>query len=195
MSVVGSSPGGRSTSLQERFERSRVGRVLISLFVLATLVTVLTANLPASRLQSVLLRADHPYLNAADLEQNWGVFAPDPRTQTVEVMARVQFADGSQETWQIPARDPVVGEYIDYRWRKWEEWVVSPSYAFLYRPGAIYAARRLATPERQPVRVGLIDRSHQITVPGQAATSLPGSTDHTYYTLKITPAMLQGAGG
>jgi len=180
-------------SFQERVEHSRIGRVLISLFVVVTLITVLTANLPASRLQSLLLKADHPYLNAADLQQNWGVFAPDPRSQTVDVLARVTFADGSQETWQIPARDPVVGEYIDYRWRKWEEWVASGSSAFLYQPGAIYAARRLATSERRPVQVALIDRSHQITVPGQTPFATNRPTEHTLYTTKITPAMLQGA--
>jgi hypothetical protein len=192
LAEVVSTPGG--TSLQQRFERSRVGRVVISLFVLATLITVLTANLPASHLQTVLQRFDHPYLNAANLQQNWGVFAPDPRQQTVEVLARVTFADGSQQTWQIPARNPVIGEYIDYRWRKWEEWVVSPSYPFLYKPGAIYAARRLATPQRRPVRVALIDRSHQITPPGQTSFT-KGSTDHTFYTTAITPSMLQDGGG
>jgi hypothetical protein len=57
----------------------------------------------------VRLRADHPYLYGLDLEQNWGVFAPDPRQETVDVLARVSFADGSQQTWQIPRRDPVVG--------------------------------------------------------------------------------------
>ena len=192
MAELVSTPGG--TSLQQRFERSRVGRVVISLFVLATLITVLTANLPASHLQTVLQRFDHPYLNAADFQQDWGVFAPDPRQQTVEVLARVTFADGSQQTWQIPARNPVVGEYIDYRWRKWEEWVVSPSYPFLYKPGAVYAARRLATPDRRPVRVQLIDLSHQITVPGQTAFQTK-PTEHTFYTTSITPAMLQGGSG
>ena len=181
-------------SLQERVERSRAGRVLISLFLLATLITLLTANLPVSRLRTVLLKADHPYLNGIDMAQNWGVFAPDPRQQTVDVLARVTFADGSQETWQIPSRNPVVGEYIDYRWRKWEEWIVSPAYAFLYRPGAIYAARRLATPDRRPVRVALFDRSHPITPPGQRSFPTPHG-ERAFYTTPITEAMLRGAGG
>ena len=116
--------------------------MVISLFVLATLVTILTANLPPSRLQVDLLKADHPYLYGADLEQNWGVFAPDPRQQTVDVLALVTFADGSTETWQVPRRNPVVGEYIDYRWLKWTEWVVSPAYPELAKPTALYAARR-----------------------------------------------------
>jgi hypothetical protein len=184
----------RPASFQERFERSPGGRILISLFVVVTVLTVLTANLPASRLQSLLMKADHPYLNAFDLSQNWGVFAPDPRQQTVDVFAQVTFADGSQETWHIPARNAVVGEYIDYRWRKWEEWAASGGYAFLYRPGAIYAARRLATPERRPVSVTLVDRSHTITPPGQPSTPTP-PVEHTLYTTRITEAMLHGANG
>jgi hypothetical protein len=187
-------PGGRETSFQERFERGRVGRVLISLFAVLTILTILTANLPASRLQSLLFKADHPYLNAVDMAQNWGVFAPDPRQQTVNVSARVTFADGSQETWKIPARDPVVGEYIDYRWRKWEEWVVSPVYAFLEQPGAVYIAHQLATPERRPVRVSLIDRSQPIIPPGQPS-SPTAPQEHIFYTTRITQAMLNGASG
>ena len=183
--------GGRGTSLQERLEHSRAGRVLISIFVLVTGITVLTANLPASRLQTVLMRADHPYLNGAFLSQDWGVFAPDPRQQTVDIFARVTFADGSEQTWRIPARNPVVGEYVDYRWRKWEEWIGSPSTAVpLYVPGAIYAARALATPGRRPVRVVMVDRYHQITPPGQPSTAQP--TERTIYTTRITPAMLRG---
>lgn len=180
--------------MQERFARSRFGRVLISLFLLATLITLLTANLPASRLRTVLLKADHPYLNGIYMAQNWGVFAPDPRQQTVDVLARVTFADGSHGTWQIPARNPVVGEYIDYRWRKWEEWIASPAVPFLYRPGAIYAARRLATPERRPVQVALFDRSRPITPPGQTALPTPHG-EHPFYTTRITEAMLRGESG
>jgi hypothetical protein len=187
-------PGGRETSFQERFERGRVGRVLISVFAIVMILTILTANLPPSRLQTLLFRADHPFLNAVYMAQNWGVFAPNPRQQTVDVSALVTFADGSQATWRIPARNPVVGEYIDYRWRKWEEWVVSPTYAFLDRPAAIYVARRLATPEKQPVSVTLVDRFQAIIPPGES--SLPvHPQDDSFYTTKITPAMLKGASG
>jgi hypothetical protein len=187
--------GVGGTSSQERFERSRAGRVVISLFILATVVTIVTANLPASRLETVLLKADHPYLNGVDMEQNWGVFAPDPRSQTVNVLARVTFADGSRETWRVARRNPVVGEYIDYRWLKWEEWVVAPAYGpILPRPAAIWVARRLATPERRPVRVTLIDRSHAIPAPGLPPAPTP-TGDRTFFTTAITEPMLRGAGG
>jgi hypothetical protein len=194
--VVAAREGVERVSFQERVERSRAGRVLISLFVVATLLIVLTANLPASHLQSLLMRFDHPYLNGVDMSQNWGVFAPDPRQQTVHIYARVDFADGSQETWQIPARNAVVGEYVDYRWRKWEEWIAQPSYPFLYQPGAIFVARQLATPERRPVRVTLFDRSHPITPPGQPSIPAPAaSAPRGFYTTRITEAMLQGTDG
>ncbi len=194
MPVVPARAGAERTSLQERFERSRAGRVVISLFVIATLVTVLTANLPASRLQTVLLKADHPYLYGADMEQNWGVFAPDPRQETVNVLAQVTFADGSVKTWQVPRRNPVVGEYIDYRWLKWEEFVVSPQYRQLYRPAAIYAARREATPQHRPVQVIIVDRSHPILPAGQIPAHVHVDF-HSVYTTRITEAMLRGTNG
>jgi hypothetical protein len=194
VAVVAARQGVERVSFQERVERSRAGRVAISLFAVLTVLTILTANLPASHLENLLMKADHPYLNAVDMQQNWGVFAPDPRSQTVDLLARVTFADGSQETWQIPTRDAVVGEYVDYRWRKWEEWIVSPSYAFLYKPGAIYVARRLATPTRRPVRVTLFNRSHPIIPPGQPVPPAPAAPTQ-FYSTKITPAMLSGASG
>jgi hypothetical protein len=190
--AAGTRAGG--LSLQERFERSRPGRILISLFVIVTLVTVVTANLPASRLQDVLLKPDHPYLYGLGLDQAWGVFAPDPRQATVDLIARVTYADGSQATWQVPRRNNVVGEYLDYRWLKWAEWTVQPAYSNLDRPTAIYAARRLATQGHQPVRVTLVDRSHPISPPGQIPDVEPVG-DRTFYTTPITPAMLQGTSG
>ena len=168
--------------------------MVISLFVVVTVLTVLTANLPASRLDSLLLTVDHPYLNGLYFSQNWGVFAPDPRQQSLDVYAQVAFADGTQRTWHIPARNAAVGEYIDYRWRKWEEWVSSPSYAFLYRPGAVYIARSLATPQERPIRVTLFDRTSPITLPGQPALPAPAAPQKIY-TTPITPGMLSGADG
>jgi hypothetical protein len=75
----------RRRSLQERFESTPLGRIVISIFLLVTFVALLTANLPESRLQELLLKADHPYVYGLGLDQAWGVFAPDPRSQTINV--------------------------------------------------------------------------------------------------------------
>src|SRR5580765_7701726 len=119
-------------SLQERFESTTLGRVVISVFILAVFVALLTANLPVSRLQNLLTRADHHFVFALGFDQSWGVFAPDPRQQTIDVTAHVTFDDGSRATWHVPRRDPVVGEYTDYRWLKWAEYVVSPIHSDLW---------------------------------------------------------------
>ena len=80
MSVPRVRIGVEGGSLQERFERTRAGRAIISLFILATLVTLLTANLPASRLQHVLLQADHPYLYGLGLTSS-GASSPPTRAR------------------------------------------------------------------------------------------------------------------
>jgi len=118
---------GERPSLQERAEATLAGRVVISIFVLVVLVTLVTANLPTSRLQDLLLSADHPFLYATGLDQDWGVFSPDPRRQTIHIDAKVTFADGSQTTWHDKKLGNLLGEYRDYRWLKWAEFAVSPA--------------------------------------------------------------------
>jgi hypothetical protein len=177
-------------SLQARFERTVFGRVLISIFLLVTLVTLVTANLPASRLQDLLLSADHPYLYGVALDQSWEVFAPDPRRETIKVTAQVTFADGSQATWRVPTRNPVVGEYTDYRWLKWAEYVISPAYSQLWQPIAVYVARTLATPTRRPQKVTLTNTWHAIDPPGRIPAH-PFVHHQTFYTTRITETMLR----
>jgi hypothetical protein len=180
-------------SLQDRFERTVLGRVLISVFVLVTLVTLVTANLPPSRLQDLLLNADHPYLYGVALDQSWAVFAPEPRRETIKVTAQVTFADGSQATWSVPTRNPVVGEYTDYRWLKWAEYVISPAYSQLSQPIAVYVARTLASPTRRPQKVSLTNTWHAIEPP-DSISDRPFVHHQTFYTTRITEAMLRGEG-
>jgi hypothetical protein len=179
-------------SPQARFERTVLGRVLISIFLLVTLVTVLTANLPASRLQDDLLKADRLYLYGAGLDQSWEVFAPDPRRETIEVSARVDFADGSHATWRVPTRNPVIGEYTDYRWLKWAEYVISPVYPELEKPIALYVARRFDSPTRRPTRVTLSNRWYDLEPPDQISPH-PRIQERTIYRTRITDAMLEGS--
>ena len=180
------------TSLQERFERTSVGRILISLFLIVTFVTLLTANLPESRLQSVLLDADRYYVYGAGLDESWGVFAPDPRREVIEVSARVAFADGSTKTFHVRKRDPVIGEYVDYRWLKWVEYVVSPASADqLWKPAAAYFARKLATPSKRPVRVSLHERWYDLQPPGEIHGPILWQ-QRDFYTTAVTESMLRG---
>ena len=44
---------------------------------------------------------------ATGLDQNWGVFSPDPRRQSLDLVGRVRYADGGRETLRVPRGDPV----------------------------------------------------------------------------------------
>jgi len=182
----------RRRSLQERFERTPLGRIVISIFLLVTLVTLVTANLPDSRLQEVLLKRNHYYLYGVALDQAWGVFAPDPRRQTIDVSADVRFADGSHATWHVPRRDPVIGEYTDYRWLQWAEYGSSQVHQELWKPVALYVARQYASPTRRPVEVALSNRWHDLAPPGQIPDH-PFVHEQTYFRLPITDSMLEGS--
>jgi hypothetical protein len=179
-------------SLQERFESTTLGRVVISVFILAVFVALLTANLPVSRLQNLLTRADHQFVYALGFDQSWGVFAPDPRQQTIDVTAHITFEDGSKATWKVPRRDPVFGEYTDYRWLKWAEYVVSPIHSELWNPIAAYVARQYATPSHRPREVRLTNRAKLLVPPGQKTRDQLLVQERTIATVKITDQMLRG---
>jgi hypothetical protein len=176
-------------SLQARFEESIAGRVVISAFIVITLLAVMTANLPTSRLQDLLLSAGHRYIYGTGLDQNWGVFSPDPRRVTIQVRADVTYADGSKTSWEIPRRNPVVGAYVDYRWLKWAEYVVSPEFIpTLDRPFALFVARRVSTPTHRPVRVALTNTWYDILAPGAHQPRLVHHS--TFFTTQITESDL-----
>lgn len=69
------------TPLQERLEARPAGRVLISAFLVVTLAAVCATNLPESRLRREALKPAGPFLRATGLDQDWRVFAPDPRSR------------------------------------------------------------------------------------------------------------------
>jgi hypothetical protein len=169
------------------------GRIVISAFVVVTLLAVLTANLPASRLQSLLLDAGHRYIYATGLDENWGVFAPDPRRETVHVWATVTYADGSKAKWEVRRRDPVIGSYVDYRWLKWAEYVVSPANQEpLWHPFALFVARRLASPTHRPVKVEVSNRWYDLEPPGVDQPRFV--QQRVFYTTPISGKELEGTG-
>lgn len=186
------SKGVRWTGLQRRFEATVAGRVVISVFVVVTLLAVLTANLPVSRLQDLLLGVGHRYIYATGLDQSWSVFSPDPRRQVIHAAATVTFADGSTKTWQVRQWNDVLGAYVDYHWLKWQEFVVSPGYEqSLGRPFALYAARQLATPTKRPVRVVVTNTYYDLSQPGIPQAQF--NQHATIYQTNITPADLKAA--
>jgi hypothetical protein len=153
---------------QERLEASRLGRALISVFLLVTIGAIAVVNLPDSEVKGRLLTVGGPYLSATGLDQNWGVFAPDSRRSVLLLVARVRYADGSTATWRLPEGGPLLGAYWDYRWRKWAENVMTlgGDAASVQRPAAVWIARTMQRPRKRPTLVTLVTRSSDLPPPG-----------------------------
>jgi hypothetical protein len=153
--------------LQERLESSPAGRAVISVLATATVLALVLWNLPDdSELQQQSTRVVRPFMLASGLNQNWGVFAPDPRRQVLDFVARVEYADGTSDVETIPRGGRLIGGYWDYRWRKWYEWVRTDSHEELWQPAAVWFAGRAKTEGRQPVRVTLVRRWYDNFPPG-----------------------------
>ncbi len=176
--------GRRWTGLQERIEASDVGRALISAFVVITLVVIVAANLPASKLKTELTRIAGPYNDAVELNQVWGVFAPDPRRRVLQIEARIEYTDGSTEVWQPPRGLPFPNSYRDVRWRKWVEVV-----PLVLSQTALWLARSHTRDGRTPRHVEIVQRRYELLPPGDGNDRTPWET-RVLYELEVTPAML-----
>ena len=173
--------------LQERFEASELGRILISAWLIVTIVVVVAINVPSdSYLREKILSFGKPYLNAVGLDQNWRVFAADPRHVSLDLRARVSYADGTSGVWRLPRGSAVLGNYWDYRWRKWMENAVQESRRDqLWRPAALFVARQERRRGRRPVKVTLIRRTRPLYPPGAPGPDRGRWEARPYYTLRL----------
>ena len=181
----------RLTSIQQRLEASDLGRIVISALIVVALAVIVIANLPNSYLKSRLSDLSDPAIKATGLVQVWGVFAPDPRRQAVDIVGRVRLADGSVETWNDPEASPLFGDYWVYRWRKYMEWAIAEPYRnILWRPTAVWLARRSLREGKRPVAVTLIRRWSDLYPPGSHPARSPWKQT-PYYRLQVTPEVLK----
>jgi hypothetical protein len=97
-------------SISERVERSSVGRIVISAGIVLLLLAQVVTHLPSESAlhRSVGDRADTAVRLLAS-EQQWGVFAPDPRRTSLGIEGRITYEDGNISsktsiTCRCPAR-------------------------------------------------------------------------------------------
>jgi hypothetical protein len=170
-------------SVQTRFETSKPGRALINVGLIVTLAAILVANLPASTIKDDLLPVAQPYLTALGIGEDWGVFAPNPRTEVVYAGGVIKYSDGSESVWNFPIR-PGIMAYSDYRWQKFEEHVRLDMYNGLLPQFATYLATHEATPGKKATRIGLFRRWAEIQPPG-APVSLGPWSRYVYYVAPV----------
>lgn len=150
----------------ERFESSSIGRTIISAAILVVLVAVVVTHLPPSPLRRATDDPARQLLHAVGLEQQWAVFAPDPRRVSLELEARVTYADGSRQVWTPPAGSPWFENLRFYRWRKWMERVRQDDHRGIWEPTARWIADEHERPGNPVVRVELVRRFRDNVVDG-----------------------------
>lgn len=176
-------PPPRVSTPSERLERSAAGRLLISVLVVVLVGTQIATHLPDSAIERRVSPTAARVVRMLGAEQAWGVFAPNPRSVSLDLEARITYEDGSTATWEVPEGSRIGGNLRYYRWRKWLERVRSDSYRGLWRPTAQWIADIHDGGPSPVVKVELVRRFHDNVVTGPQ----PAWEEYTYFTLRVDP--------
>lgn len=165
----------------ERFESSTLGRCILTALFAAFTAAILVWNMPASGLRDALTPVAARALFPLGLEQDWAMFAPDPRNTSLGIYALVTYDDGRQVTWRPPARGVIIAPYRTYRWQKYVERVVTDAYQYLWEPTARWIAREVGP---GVTRVDLVRTWQWVVTPG-SGQSRPQPEQYDFYTLEL----------
>lgn len=135
-----------------RFERSRAGQTIITYVLLLLLAAMVVQNLPSSVVHRDLQPLDDR-LNDIGFNQDWTVFSPDPRAESIRVTATLFYPDGTRTVWRVPHKGVFLGAYRDYRWQKWQERVRSDDFARLWEPTARWLVETKRRNGQRPSKV------------------------------------------
>ena len=172
-------------SLQEDIEANPVGRALISVAIVFTILGFIFNNIPDSALKTRAGSITRPFINSVGLDQNWGVFAPNPRSQVLQLHARITYDDGESVIWQLPECDPVIGHYRFYRWQKWMEYVRQDAYQqLMWESTALWLARTHQEPDRGVTEVTLIRRWYDVPAP-ESGEELPPYNEYEFFVCDV----------
>lgn len=154
----------------ERFEQSTAGQVLLTLLMAVLVAAVLVWNLPSGRPREALRPAAGAVVLPLGLDQDWALFAPDPRGFSVGVFARVSYEDGRTRVVTPPHNGHLLTPYRTYRWQKYVERLRADDYGLLWEP----TARWLADAEGPGVtRVELVRTFQDARTPGTPGPRKP----------------------
>ena len=150
----------RST-LQQRFEESRVGKVVISGLVAVIMVVGVVWNIPDSPIRSALQPVVEPVAAPTGMDQYWAMYAtPSKRVEAVEV--HVKMANGETRVWNMQPGERGVG------W--WDRWIMlrrAVMYDASVRPQvASWVVREVTAPNERAVAVAVVLRVENLSPPG-----------------------------
>ncbi len=134
--------------------RTRAGRAIVAIVLVVVGSWIVLPNMPAGPMREQI---DGWWAPATEigLVQDWAVFSPNPRSQSLDVRAEVELASGEVVVWDVPEFDPFVGAFRQYRWKKWQERVRLDARSDLWTPTVDWLRREF---DDQPVRITMIRR-------------------------------------
>ncbi len=165
----------------ERFESSTAGRVLLTIVMAVLAAAVLLWNLPAGRPRDTVRPVAAHVLFPIGLDQDWALFAPEPRAFSVGVYARISYADGRERVRVPPHNGHLLSPYRTYRWQKYVERLRADDYSTLWEP----TARWLADDAGPGVtRVALVRTFRDAITPGVAGPRRAAG-EFVFYTYEV----------
>ena len=175
---------GQLSTLQQRFEESRVGQVVISVLVVVVVILGAARNLPDSPLKRSLLPIVGPAAAATYVNQEWALFAPSVITRTETIEVQVVMADGSVRTWTPQPGDRLTGAIA---WARWKRLTYVAVRQPEIRPGiARWVARRVAGPSEYPLRVAMVLRVQNLPPPGEDGRTRGATATKVLYQEELT---------
>lgn len=146
--------------------RERIGRLIVSVFVLAYIVLVSVYLSPPSPWRDVALQPVQKFVDYVGLWQDYCLFAPDPPSTNIDLSAELTFADGRKEIWNFPRMEKLnlFERIIKERYRKFGDDHVA-SEAYLWPDLCRYLSRVYAARGKPPVSITLIKRFADIPPP------------------------------
>ncbi len=154
------------SGLQQRFEESRAGKIVISVFIAVFVIVGVVWNIPDSPIKRALTPPVEPVAAATGLDQYWGMYGtPVKRVEAIEV--QIKMADGQTRVWTMQPDAPGVG------W--WDRWIMLRR-AVMTDPNvrpqvARWVVRQTTTPDEHPVAVAIVLSTQTLSAPGEDEAS------------------------
>jgi hypothetical protein len=154
---------------------------ILTVVMAAVVGSLLLWNLPAGRARDSARPTAGAFVQVVGLEQDWALFAPNPRSYSVGVYATITHRDGRVETWVPPHNGLLLSPYRTYRWQKYVERLRGDDYSNIWEPSARWIAREHGD---DVTKVVLTRTFQDAQVPGTKG-GRPGVGRFDFYTLDL----------
>jgi hypothetical protein len=172
--------GGR---IGVRLERLASVQTAGSILMMAFIAFLVLWNLPAGRPRQDLGPVVNPAVQALGMEQDWQLFAPSPRDQTLKLRAVISFSDGRTKVVAPPHNGILVSPYRNYRWQKLVEHLCFDGNKSLLESASLWFARQ----EGPGVRMVTLICTTQGAEPPGSTGPRPVPQVQYLYTLVVPP--------